>query len=422
MDPFHYRKGLLYCEDISLDMIAKKYGTPCYVYSKNAIRDNYLAHKQAFGTREHLIAYAVKANSNLAILQLLASLGSGFDIVSGGELLRVLAAGGDPRKIVFSGVAKTSEEIALALTHNIFCFNVESIPEIIRINDLAKGLGKTAPVSIRINPDIDARSHPYMSTGLKENKFGLSLKSAMETLELAKNLPHIQILGIDYHIGSQVTSLSPFSSAFQCIERFIQKLEKKGFSFSHIDVGGGLGITYQEERPPTPEEWVHSLLFCAKGRKETLIIEPGRSIVGNAGILLTRVEYLKKSEERTFAIVDAGMNDLLRPALYQAWHDINPVNESSSKEICMDVVGPVCESSDTFGKDRMIAAQEKDLLAIRDVGAYGFPMASNYNTRPRPAEVWVDEGTSSLIRRRETLESLFAGELDLIRNQSAHQR
>lgn len=410
MNPFHYQNNQLYCENLSLEAIATEYGTPCYVYSKNAIQENYLAHQRAFDTHKHLIAFAVKANSNLAVLNLLAKLGSGFDIVSGGELLRVLAAGGDPQKVVFSGVAKTTAEIILGLQHNILCFNVESLAELERINKLAGKMGKKAPISIRINPDVDAKSHPYISTGMKENKFGLSIPTALEAFKRAQQLPNINIVGIDYHIGSQLTSLEPFIAAYERAEKLIKQIEQLGITLAHIDVGGGLGITYKDEHPPTPQEWIHSLLQCMKDRAETIIIEPGRSIVGNTGILLTRIEYLKQNEDKHFAIVDAGMNDLLRPALYEAWHDILPVKQSNLPETTFDIAGPVCESSDRFGENRLLNSQQGDLLTITNAGAYGFQMASNYNTRPRAAEVWVDGDQAHLIRKRETLESLFAEE------------
>jgi len=412
MNPFHYHNQKLYCESVDLESIAKKYGTPCYIYSQYQFEKNYHTFDQAFNNRKHLICFSVKANSNIAILNLLARLGAGFDIVSGGELLRVLAAGGNSQKVVFSGVGKTVDDISLALKHDVFCFNVESISELMRLNTMAHTLQKKASIAIRVNPDIDAKSHPYISTGLKENKFGLSIPMAIEAYKIAQQLPHINIIGIDYHIGSQITQLSPFINAYRRIEELIVELEKIGISFSHIDMGGGLGICYRDEKPPTPENWIKALVACTAARQETIIIEPGRSISAQAGILLTQVEYLKQTETKNFAIVDAGMNDLIRPTLYQAWQNIIPVNKKQSAQnlATIEVVGPVCESSDVFATDRKLGLSEGDLLAICDVGAYGFSMSSNYNSRARPAEVLVNKENAYLIREREPLESLFSME------------
>ena len=411
MDYFHYQSGELFAEGVALSDVAKEFGTPSYVYSRATIERHWLAFDEAFSSLPHCVCYAVKANSNLAILNVLARLGSGFDIVSGGELTRVLAAGGRADKIVFSGVGKTVTEINFALQEGIRCFNVESISELLRINKVASELNCKAPVSIRVNPDVDAETHPYISTGLKENKFGIAIDEAEEAYLQAKEMTHIDIIGVDCHIGSQLTSVEPFVDALQRVLTLIDRLTELGIHLSHLDIGGGLGITYKEEVPPTPGEYAKALTGLLIDRKLEVLMEPGRAIVGNAGVLLTRVEYLKATEDRQFAIVDAGMNDLLRPALYQSWQAIQSVKINQNiAEQKYDIVGPVCETGDFLGKDRVLALQENDLLAVKSAGAYGFTMSSNYNSRPRAAEIMIDGENMHCIRERETLASLFVGE------------
>ena len=411
MDYFHYQSGELFAEGVALSDVAKEFGTPSYVYSRATIERHWLAFDEAFSSLPHCVCYAVKANSNLAILNVLARLGSGFDIVSGGELTRVLAAGGRADKIVFSGVGKTVTEINFALQEGIRCFNVESISELLRINKVASELNCKAPVSIRVNPDVDAETHPYISTGLKENKFGIAIDEAEEAYLQAKEMTHIDIIGVDCHIGSQLTSVEPFVDALQRVLTLIDRLTELGIHLSHLDIGGGLGITYKEEVPPTPSEYAKALTGLLIDRKLEVLMEPGRAIVGNAGVLLTRVEYLKATEDRQFAIVDAGMNDLLRPALYQSWQAIQSVKINQNiAEQKYDIVGPVCETGDFLGKDRVLALQENDLLAVKSAGAYGFTMSSNYNSRPRAAEIMIDGENMHCIRERETLASLFVGE------------
>ena len=412
MDHFNYRDGVLCCEDVDLEAVAARHGTPLYVYSRATIERHWHAFDSVFTGHDHLVCYAVKANSNLAVLALLARLGSGFDIVSGGELARVLAAGGDPARVVFSGVAKQEEEIRQALEAGIGCFNVESESELRRIDAIAGQRGVRAPVSLRVNPDVDARTHPYISTGLKENKFGIEFRRAREVFRLAASLPHLEVVGVDCHIGSQLTETSPFVDALDRLLALIDDLGRDGIAIRHLDVGGGLGIRYRDERPPLPQDYAAALLARLGGRGLRIVIEPGRAIVGNAGVLLTRVEYLKRGEEKNFAIVDAGMNDLLRPALYDAWQEIVPVTPRDGTEAphCYDIVGPVCETGDFLGKARTLALREGDLLAVRSAGAYGFTMSSNYNSRPRAAEVMVDGGNVHLIREREQIHDLFAGE------------
>jgi diaminopimelate decarboxylase len=391
--------------------VAKEFGTPSYVYSRATVERHWLAFDEAFSSLPHCVCYAVKANSNIAILNVLARLGSGFDIVSGGELTRVLAAGGRADKIVFSGVGKTVTEINFALQEGIRCFNVESISELLRINKVASELNCKAPVSIRVNPDVDAQTHPYISTGLKENKFGIAIDEAEEAYLQAKEMTHINIIGVDCHIGSQLTTVEPFVDALQRILTLIDRLTELGIHLSHLDIGGGLGITYKEEVPPTPSEYAEALTGLLIDRKLEILMEPGRAIVGNAGVLLTRVEYLKATEDRQFAIVDAGMNDLLRPALYQSWQAIQSVKINQNiADQKYDIVGPVCETGDFLGKDRVLALQENDLLAVKSAGAYGFTMSSNYNSRPRAAEIMIDGENMHCIRERETLASLFVGE------------
>ncbi|WP_281559164.1 diaminopimelate decarboxylase [Thalassomonas sp. RHCl1] len=411
MDYFTRKDNTLFAEECRVAELAKSYGTPLYVYSRATIERHWHAFDDAAGEQPHLICYAVKANSNLAILNLLARLGSGFDIVSKGELARVLAAGGDAAKVVFSGVAKKSDEIRYALEQGIYCFNVESAPELARINQVAGELGVKAPVSLRVNPDVDAGTHPYISTGLKENKFGISIADAEALYLTADNLPHLEVKGIDCHIGSQLTELTPFLDALDRVLVLINKLAAKGIKLSHLDVGGGLGVCYRDETPPHPKEYAKALAEKLAGYDLTLLYEPGRAIMANAGILVTEVEFLKTNQDRHFAIVDAAMNDLLRPSLYQSWQEIIPVEQRRDvDELSYDVVGPVCETGDFLGKDRLLAIKAGDLLAVRSAGAYGFTMSSNYNSRPRAAEVLVDKDTSHLIRERETLAQLWQGE------------
>ncbi|GHB03857.1 diaminopimelate decarboxylase [Modicisalibacter luteus] len=415
MDHFEYRDGVLYGEDVPLAQVAERFGTPCYVYSRATLERHYRAYTEALGSHPHLICYAVKANSNLAVLNLLARLGAGFDIVSQGELERVLAAGGDPAKVVFSGVAKQADEMTRALEVGIKCFNVESLPELERLNAVAASLDKVAPVSLRVNPDVDARTHPYISTGLKANKFGIAIDQAVEVYERAAALPNVDPVGIDCHIGSQLTELSPFLDALDRLLVLLDRLKERGIHIEHLDLGGGLGVPYQGETPPAPFDYARALLERLSAwdgkRNLTLLFEPGRSIAANAGVLLTRVEYLKPGETKNFAIVDAGMNDLIRPSLYQAWQAIIPADTRMPRDTATyDVVGPVCETGDFLGKDRDLAVDAGDLLAVRSSGAYGFVMASNYNSRPRPAEVMVDGDRTHLVRRRERLEDLWAGE------------
>ena len=405
---FQYHDDKLFVESVPLTAIAERFGTPCYVYSCAAITAAYQEFEQAFADRTHLVCYAVKANSNLAILNLLARLGSGFDIVSGGELQRVLKAGGDPQKTVFSGVGKTREEIRAALDANVLCFNIESEMELLTLNDVAGEVGKTAPVSVRINPDVDANTHPYISTGLKENKFGIPAADAERIYQLARNLPNIHPVGLDCHIGSQLTELSPFIQATRKIRDLQSRLQSLGIDVEHIDLGGGLGIRYDMESPPSRQDYVKALCSEMVSTPARLIIEPGRSVVGNAGILLTRVQYLKHLPHRNFAIVDAAMNDLLRPALYQAYHAIQPVVKHKGETRIYQIVGPVCETGDFLGNERALALTSNDLLAVMSSGAYGMSMSSNYNSRPRAAEIMVDGDSISLIRARESIDELYA--------------
>jgi len=421
MDHFDYRDGQLHGEDVPLATIAQRFGTPCYVYSRATLERHFRAYSEALAGHPHLICYAVKANSNLAVLDVLARLGAGFDIVSVGELERVLAAGGDPSRVVFSGVAKERHEMARALEVGIKCFNVESLPELERLDEVAGECGAVAPVSLRVNPDVDARTHPYISTGLKANKFGIPVDDAPAVYARAAELPNLRVVGLDCHIGSQLTELAPFLDALDRLLVLLERLEAQGITIEHLDLGGGLGVPYQGEQPPAPFDYARALLerlaTWKEGRELTLLFEPGRSIAANAGVLLTRIEYLKPGETKHFAIVDAGMNDLIRPALYQAWQAILPVDTRAPRErATYDVVGPVCETGDFLGKDRELAVAPGDLLAVRSAGAYGFVMASNYNSRPRPPEVMVDGDRSHLVRRRETLEELWAGEARLPEN------
>jgi diaminopimelate decarboxylase len=409
-DYFDYQNGALYAEQVPLADIAAQFGTPCYVYSLAALKDNFRQFTNALHGREHLICYAVKANSNLAILNIFARMGAGFDIVSGGELQRVLAAGGEARKVVFSGVGKTVAEMRMALDAEIFCFNVESGAELERLNDVAAGMGKVAAISLRVNPDVDAKTHPYISTGLKQNKFGVAYTEALALYRKARELPHLRITGMDCHIGSQLTEISPFVAAAEKVLALADALAQEGIHLEHLDLGGGLGIRYNDETPPAIADYVRALLIALRGRDEKLILEPGRVLVGNAGVLLTRVEYLKLGEEKNFAIVDAAMNDMMRPALYDAWHDILPVRHERHAMQNYEVVGPICETGDFIGHARDLAIAPKSLLAVLSAGAYGMSMSSNYNTRPRSAEVIVDGGVVHLVRDRETVEQLYAGE------------
>ena len=404
----------LYVEDLPLAQIASTFGTPCYVYSKAALTQAYRDFTTAFASRDTLVCYAVKANSNLAILGLFAKLGAGFDIVSEGELMRVLAAGGDPRKVVFSGVGKREDEMRAALRHNILCFNVESQAELMRLAGVAKELGMTARVSLRVNPDVDPKTHPYIATGLKENKFGIAFEEARALYREARSLPGIEIVGIDCHIGSQITDIAPFADALDRVLKLVDELASDGISLHHIDLGGGIGIRYKDEQPIALHDYAATLYAHLEGRKHQLIFEPGRSFVGNAGLLLTKVEYLKQGGERRFAIVDAAMNDLIRPALYDAYHEVVTVKPNPDVAPARyDIVGPVCESGDFLARGRTLAVAPGDLLAILSAGAYGSVMSSNYNTRPRPAEVMIDGATAHLIRTRESLQDLYAHEKSL---------
>lgn len=410
MDYFNYQEdGQLWAENVPLAQLAEQYGTPLYVYSRATLERHWHAFDQAVGSHPHLVCYAVKANSNLGVLNALARIGSGFDIVSVGELERVLAAGGDPGKVVFSGVGKTAAEMKRALSLSIKCFNVESEPELLLLNQVAAELGVKAPVSLRINPDVDAQTHPYISTGLRDNKFGIAFERAPQVYRLAHSLEHIAVRGIDCHIGSQLTTIEPFIDATDRLLALIDQLAAEGISIQHLDVGGGLGVVYRNEQPPQPSDYAKALLERLRHHAHLeLIFEPGRAIAANAGVLLTRVEFLKHTEHKNFAIIDAAMNDLMRPALYQAWQDIVPVMPRAGEAITYDLVGPVCETGDFLGKDRDLVLAQGDLLAVRSSGAYGFTMSSNYNTRVRAAEVMVDNDQTYLVRQRESLSSLWA--------------
>ncbi len=411
MDYFNYHDNALFAEGVAISKIVEQYGSPCYIYSKATLERHWHAFDGAFGEQAHLICYAVKANSNLAILNTLARLGSGFDIVSLGELERVLAAQGDPKKIVFSGVGKREDEIKRALDVGIRCFNIEVKGELDRINQIAGELGIKAPVSFRVNPDVDAKTHPYISTGLKENKFGIDIDSAIEEYRRAESMENIQIVGIDCHIGSQLTETRPFLDALERILKIVETLKSEGIILHHLDLGGGLGICYNDETPPEPAEYVTAILQRLGENDLEILLEPGRAIAGNAGVLVTKVEYLKPTEHKNFAIVDAAMNDLVRPSLYSSWQAIIPVQLASvGAEKEWDIVGPVCETGDFLGKNRLLALAQGDLLAIRSSGAYGFTMSSNYNSRPKVAEVMVDKQEMYLIRERETIAQLWLGE------------
>ena len=411
MDYFNYRDNELFAEDIAVQDIVKKYGSPCYIYSRATLERHWHAFDKAFQDHSHLICYAVKANSNIGLLNLLARLGSGFDIVSIGELERVIAAGGDPKKVVFSGIGKREDEILAALKIGIRCFNIEVRDELDRINHLAKLLGVIAPVSFRVNPNVDAKTHPYISTGLKENKFGIDIDQALTEYRRAATMPNINIIGIDCHIGSQLTETGPFLDALDKLLELVSALKADNINLHHLDLGGGLGIRYNTETPPKPADYIELILERLGANDFEILLEPGRAIVGNAGILVTQIEYLKPTPHKNFAIVDAAMNDLMRPSLYSAWQEIIPiVKNSNAPEKLWDIVGPVCETGDFLGKERMLKLAQGDLLAIRSSGAYGFSMSSNYNSRPRVPELMVDGNQVHLIRDRESLVDLWSSE------------
>ncbi|WP_417787824.1 diaminopimelate decarboxylase [Stutzerimonas xanthomarina] len=410
MEAFSYRDGQLFAEGVALPALAQRFGTPTYVYSRAHIEAQYRAYADALAGMPHLVCFAVKANSNLGVLNVLARLGAGFDIVSRGELERVLTAGGQPDRIVFSGVGKTRDDMRRALEVGVHCFNVESTEELERLQQVAAELGAVAPVSLRVNPDVDAGTHPYISTGLKENKFGIAIADAEEVYARAHELSNLKVVGVDCHIGSQLTTLPPFLDALDRLLALIDRLAVRGIRIKHLDLGGGLGVRYREEQPPLAGDYIQAVRKRIDGRDLALVFEPGRSIVANAGLLLTRVEYLKHTEHKDFAIVDAAMNDLIRPALYQAWMDVVPVQPREGEAHHYDIVGPICETGDFLAKERPLVLAEGDLLAVRSAGAYGFVMSSNYNTRGRAAEVLVDGDEAYEVRRRESVQELYAGE------------
>ena len=417
MNHFEYRDGEMFAEGVPLKKIAREVGTPAYVYSLATLRRHFRVFDQAFKAVPHIICFSVKANSNIALLKALAKEGSGFDIVSGGELFRALKAGGDPKKIVFSGVGKKRQEIEDALKAGILMFNVESEDELTALNEIARSVGKKAPVSLRINPDVDPKTHPYISTGMKKAKFGMEIKRSVENYRKAASLPHLEVVGVDCHIGSQLTSLSPFVDALTRVREYLDRvlvgsLKREGAEIRYLDLGGGLGISYKDESPPSPQEYADALIRGLEGLNVTLILEPGRVIVGNAGIFLTEVQYIKNTDEKSFVIVDGGMNHLIRPALYGSYQAIQPVTQDNGEKIVADVVGPICESGDFFAKDREIPRPKRgDLLAIMSAGAYGFTMASNYNSFPKPPEILVDGDRYYVIRARESFEDLIHGEV-----------
>lgn len=410
MEAFNVRDGQLFAEDVALSAITERFGTPTYVYSRAHIEQQYRSYTDALQGLPHLVCFAVKANSNLAVLNVLARLGSGFDIVSRGELERVIAAGGDPAKVVFSGVGKTRDDMRRALEVGVHCFNVESTEELERLQKVAAELGVKAPVSLRVNPDVDAQTHPYISTGLKENKFGVDIEEAEAIYARAAELPNLEVKGVDCHIGSQLTQLEPFIDALDRLLALIDRLAERGIVIRHLDLGGGLGVRYRDETPPPASDYIRAIRERLGNRQLTLVFEPGRYIVANAGLLLTRVEYLKHTTHKDFAIIDAAMNDLIRPALYQAWMEVTPVVQRSGEKRTYDLVGPICETGDFLAKGRELALVEGDLLTVRSAGAYGFVMSSNYNTRGRAAEVLVDGDKAHEVRRRETVQELYAGE------------
>jgi diaminopimelate decarboxylase len=410
MNAFQYQNHQLYAEGVALAELAARYGTPCFVYSRAALEEQFRSYQRALEGRDHLICYAVKANSNIGVLHVLARLGAGFDIVSGGELARVLEAGGSPDRIIFSGVGKSIEEMQAALEADIHCFNVESLPELERLSAVAQSMDRVARISLRVNPDVDAGTHPYISTGLKENKFGLDITQALAFYEKARSLPGIEIIGADCHIGSQLTTLAPYLDALDRMLALIDQLQAAGITIRHLDLGGGLGVQYQNETPPTPEEYIRAILPRLEGRDLKLVFEPGRSICANAGVLLTRVEYLKETPHKNFAIVDAAMNDIIRPALYQSVMGIIPVQQDAAGRVSRswDIVGPVCESGDFLGRERELALAQGDLLAVCSAGAYCFTMSSNYNTRNRAPEILVDGERHTVVRRRESFADQMA--------------
>ncbi len=410
MNPFGYRGGKLHAEQVPLARIAAEFGTPCYVYSRAAMTRAWQEFDTAFAGRDHLLCYAVKANPSLGVLDVFARLGSGFDIVSGGELARVIAAGGDPRKTVFSGVGKTAAEMRQALAAGILCFNVESAAELELLDRVAGETGVIAPVSLRVNPDVDAKTHPYIATGLKDNKFGVAYGEALDTYRRARDLPHLRIEGVDCHIGSQLTEVAPFIAALERVLVLVDALERDGIAIRHLDLGGGLGIRYRDETPPPVAEYAGALILALGNRPQKLLFEPGRLLTGNAGVLLSTVLYLKQGEGRNFAIIDAAMNDLMRPALYEAWHDVLPLRGAPAGGESYDIVGPVCESGDFLARDRRLSVSAGDLIAIASAGAYGMSMSSNYNSRPRAAEIMVDGDRAFPIRDRETVAMLMANE------------
>jgi diaminopimelate decarboxylase len=416
MNHFEYRNGEMFAEGVPVKRIAKEVGTPAYVYSLATLKRHFRVFDQAFSKVPHIVCFSVKANSNIALLRAFAKEGSGFDIVSGGELFRALKAGGEPQKIVFSGVGKKKEEIEYALNCGILMFNVESEHEMVALNEIAGGVGKKAPISLRINPDVDPQTHPYISTGMKKAKFGVDIARSVESYKKAASLPHLEVVGVDCHIGSQLTSVAPFVDALGRVREYLDRvlvgsLKKEGAQIRYLDLGGGLGISYKDEMPPHPEEYANAIIGGLEGLNVTLILEPGRVIVGNAGILITEVQYLKETDEKKFVIVDGGMNDLIRPALYGSYQRIQPVVDGNGEKIVADVVGPICESGDFFAKDREISRPQRgDLLAVMSAGAYGFTMASNYNSHPKPPEVLVDGDHYYVIRARESLDDLIRGE------------
>ena len=417
MNDFEYRNGEMFAEGVPVKRIAKEVGTPAYVYSLATLKRHYQVFDQAFAKVPHIVCFSVKANSNLALLRTFAKQGSGFDIVSGGELFRALKAGGDPKKIVFSGVGKKKDEIEYALRSEILMFNVESEDELVALNDIARALGKKAPISLRINPDVDPQTHPYISTGMKKAKFGVEIKKSVETYKKAASLPHVDVVGVDCHIGSQLTSLSPFVDALARVREYLDRvlvgsLQKQGAQIRYLDLGGGLGISYNDETPPQPEEYARAIIDGLEGLDITLILEPGRVIVGNAGILVTEVQYVKENDAKRFVIIDGGMNDLIRPALYGSYQAIQPVVQTEAEMIVADIVGPICESGDFFAKDREIGTPQRgDLLAVMSAGAYGFTMASNYNSHPKAPEILVDGDKYYIVRKRESFEDLINGEV-----------
>jgi len=416
MNHFEYRNGEMFAEGVPVKRIAKEVGTPAYVYSLATLKRHFQVFDRAFSAVPHIVCFSVKANSNIALLRAFAKEGGGFDIVSGGELFRALRAGADPKKIVFSGVGKKKDEIEYALKSGILMFNVESEDEMVTLNEIAGGIGKKAPISLRINPDVDPQTHPYISTGMKKAKFGVDIKRSLENYKRAVSMPNLEVVGVDCHIGSQLTSLSPFVDALARVREYLDRvlvgsLKREGVKIRYLDLGGGLGISYKDEMPPHPEEYARAIIQGLEGLDVTLILEPGRVIVGNAGILITEVQYIKETDEKKFVIVDGGMNDLIRPALYGSYQAIQPVVEKNSAKIVADVVGPICESGDFFAKDREIARpRREDLLTVMSAGAYGFTMASNYNSHPKPPEVLVDGDQYYVIRTRETMDDLIRGE------------